>query len=96
MNKVEKGLSDLVVNFFNGIEAIWDLVSVTLVLLFWLLAIAVFACFVLFVLGIPFYGIAGYLFNDTGRRIIFSIPFVFGSILFIAWVGSRTARKPRK
>jgi len=86
MSVEQKG--DFIVNFFNGLEAIVDFTGEVLKILFTFILVVFAVVSVLVLIGLPFYGIAGYVTSIPGKRIVFSIPFTFATVLFIAWIGS--------
>ena len=79
---------DFIENFFLGLEGIVDFTGEVLKILFAFILVVVGVASLLVFIGLPFYGIAGYITSIPGKRIVFSIPFTFATVLFIAWIGS--------
>lgn len=86
MSVEQKG--DFIENFFIGLETIFDFTGEVLKILFTFILVVCAAASLLVLIGLPFYGIAGYITSIPGKRIVFSIPFTFATVLFIAWIGS--------
>lgn len=84
--KTEK-VWDFMNHFFNDLESIMEFAGQVLKLAFTFAAITAFSVSLLVLIGLPFYGIAGYITSIPGKRIIFSSPFIAATILFIAWIG---------